>query len=136
VITVALSGFFIRMGNLFNSEIYGKPTDVPWAFVFSAIDGQPRHPTQVYEALAYLLIFIVLYVIYIRSSAKFREGFLFGIFLILVFSFRFVIEFLKENQTPFEESMLINMGQLLSIPLIILGIYILLRKDKKFLKIQ
>jgi phosphatidylglycerol---prolipoprotein diacylglyceryl transferase len=136
VITVALSGFFIRMGNLFNSEIYGKPTNIPWAFVFSAVDGQPRHPTQVYEAIAYLVIFIILYIIYIKTSAKFKEGFLFGLFLIAVFSFRFGIEFLKENQSPFEDTMLMNMGQLLSIPLIILGIYILARKDKKFLKIQ
>ena len=136
VITVALAGFFIRMGNLFNSEIYGMPTNVPWAFVFAAVDGQPRHPTQIYEALAYLFVFIILYVIYIRSFAKIKEGFLFGLFLILVFGFRFAIEFLKENQSLFEEKMLINMGQLLSIPLIILGIYILLRKDKKFLKIK
>lgn len=136
VITVALAGFFIRMGNLFNSEIYGTPTNVPWAFVFAGVDGQPRHPTQIYEALAYLFIFIILYVIYIRTSAKIKEGFLFGIFLILVFGFRFAIEFLKENQSLFEDKMLMNMGQLLSIPLILLGIYILLRKDKKILKIK
>jgi phosphatidylglycerol---prolipoprotein diacylglyceryl transferase len=138
VITVALSGFFIRTGNLFNSEIYGKPTNVPWAFVFIYPygDGQPRHPTQIYEALAYLLIFFLLYLYYLRTSGKFKDGKLLGWFLILVFSFRFMVEFLKENQTPFEDTMILNMGQLLSIPFILLGVYVLIRKNKKNLKIQ
>ncbi|OGU64463.1 MAG: prolipoprotein diacylglyceryl transferase [Stygiobacter sp. RIFOXYC12_FULL_38_8] len=136
VITVALSGFFIRMGNLFNSEIFGKPTDVPWAFVFSIVDGQPRHPTQIYEALAYLMIFILLLVMYLRSQGKIREGKLFGIFLILVFGFRFFVEFIKENQSQFEEGLILNMGQLLSIPLVLMGIYILTVKEKKTIKLQ
>lgn len=136
VITVALSGFFIRMGNLFNSEIVGKPTDVPWAFVFSIIDGQPRHPTQIYEAIAYLLIFLLLLRMYLKSGGKIKEGKLFGIFLILVFGFRFFVEFFKENQSLFEEQLFLNMGQLLSIPLIALGVYVLRIKEKKSIKIQ
>lgn len=136
VITVALSGFFIRMGNLFNSEIFGKPTDVPWAFVFSIVDGQPRHPTQIYEALAYLMIFILLLVMYLRSEGKIKEGKLFGIFLILVFGFRFFVEFIKENQSQFEEGLILNMGQLLSIPLVLMGTYILTVKEKKTIKLQ
>lgn len=135
VITVALSGFFIRMGNLFNSEIYGKPTDLPWAVVFTAIDSVPRHPTQVYEAIAYLSIFVLLLIIYLRKQGKSKEGLLFGLFLVLIFGFRFFVEFLKENQSPFEEHMLINMGQLLSIPFVLLGMLIIFKKEKKVIKI-
>lgn len=136
VITVALSGFFIRMGNLFNSEIIGKPTHASWGFVFVSVDNIPRHPAQLYESIAYLLVFVLLYGIYIKKKAKFKPGYLFGLFLILVFVLRFVIEFLKENQTYFEEGMILNMGQLLSIPFIILGVYLLLRKSKKVIKIK
>lgn len=136
VITVALSGFFIRMGNLFNSEIFGKPTDVPWAFVFAIVDDKPRHPTQIYEAIAYLIIFILLLRMYLHSEGKVKEGKLFGIFLILVFGFRFFVEFLKENQSQFEEGMELNMGQLLSIPFVLLGAYILTMKEKKTIKLQ
>lgn len=134
-ITVALSGFFIRMGNLFNSEIIGRPSDVPWSFVFASVDNLPRHPAQLYEAIVYLIIFIFLFIFYLRTNAKFKSGFLLGVFLILVFSFRFFVEFLKENQTYFEEGMFLNMGQLLSIPFVLLGFYILFRKDKKVIKI-
>lgn len=136
VITVALSGFFIRMGNLFNSEIIGKPTGASWGFVFDSVDNVPRHPAQLYESIAYLLIFVLLYRIYFKSNGKFKPGYLFGLFLILVFAFRFFVEFLKENQTYFEEGMKLNMGQLLSIPFILLGVYLLLRKKKKVMKIQ
>lgn len=133
VITGALSGFFIRIGNLFNSEIYGKPTNLPWAFIFvyPYSDGQPRHPTQIYEALAYLTIFVLLFAYYTKTSGKFKDGLLLGWFLILVFGFRFFVEFLKENQSPFEDLMILNLGQLLSIPFVVLGIYILLRKNNK-----
>jgi phosphatidylglycerol---prolipoprotein diacylglyceryl transferase len=139
VITVALSGFFIRMGNLFNSEIVGKPTNANWGFVFMRDlehETVPRHPAQLYEAIAYLLIFIILIIIYFRKNGKSKQGFLFGIFLIMIFAFRFVVEFLKENQSGFEEKMFLNMGQLLSIPLILWGIYLLFRKEKKVIKIQ
>ncbi len=129
VITVALAGFFIRTANLMNSEIIGKATDVPWAFKFVnsyvADPLTPRHPAQLYEALAYLAIFVLLFLIYQKSYKKIKEGFLFGLFLISVFSSRFVIEFFKENQSAFEQGMVLNMGQLLSIPLILWGFYLL-----------
>lgn len=136
VITVALSGFFIRMGNLFNSEIIGKPTNSNWGFVFVSVDNIPRHPAQLYEAIAYLLIFIFLFSFYFRVKGKFKNGLLFGMFLISVFGFRFFVEFFKENQSLFEQNLFLNMGQLLSIPFVILGIYFLIRKDKKVIKLQ
>ncbi|MGD9489042.1 MAG: prolipoprotein diacylglyceryl transferase [Calditrichaceae bacterium] len=131
VITVALAGFFIRTGNLFNSEIIGRPTDLPWSFIFVKVDMIPRHPAQIYEALAYLLIFVFLYKLYQAKKEKTASGSLLGWFLIFIFGFRFFIEFLKEDQSAFEQGMLLNMGQLLSIPLIILGIYLLIRAGKK-----
>lgn len=136
VITVALSGVFIRLGNLFNSEIIGKPTNGNWGFVFVSVDNIPRHPAQLYEAIAYLLIFIFLLSFYFRVKGRFKNGLLFGLFLITVFGFRFFVEFLKENQSIFEQNLFLNMGQLLSIPFVILGIYFLFRKDKKVIKIQ
>lgn len=136
VITVALSGFFIRMGNLFNSEIIGKPAELPWSFVFASVDNVPRHPAQLYEAIAYLVVFVILFLIYLRAFAKLKPGFLLGMFLVFVFGFRFFVEFLKEDQTYFEQGMTLNMGQLLSIPFVLLGVYLLLRKDKKVIKIQ
>lgn len=122
-IVVALSGFFIRMGNLMNSEIYGIETTVPWGFVFLN-NGEvvPKHPTQIYEALTYLLIFVLLYRIYWRKKGVFTEGIIVSLFFILVFSARFFIEFVKEDQVAFEASMKLNMGQLLSIPFVLLGI--------------
>ena len=131
VIVIALAGFFIRLGNLFNSEIIGKPTNVSWAFVFEKVDLLPRHPSQVYEAIAYLIIFIVLWRIYQKKVKQINKGFLFGIFLILVFSARFFIEFSKENQEAFERSLPINMGQILSIPFILLGCYFIFRQSRK-----
>jgi len=136
VITVALGGFFIRMGNLFNSEIIGKPADVPWAFIFTYVDSVPRHPSQLYEAIAYLLIFIFLILFYLHTGAKFKKGSMLGLLSLLIFTFRFFIEFTKENQTYFEEGMMLNMGQILSIPFIVFGIYLLVRKDKKAITIQ
>ena len=103
VITVALAASFIRLGNLFNSEIIGRPTDVPWAFKFSKyVDKIPRHPTQIYEALAYLVLFFVLYKIYIAYKEKTQPGLLFGLFLTWVFGFRIFVEQFKENQESFE----------------------------------
>jgi phosphatidylglycerol:prolipoprotein diacylglycerol transferase len=122
-IVVALSGFLIRMGNLMNSEIYGIETTVPWGFVFlRANEVAPKHPTQIYEGLTYLLIFFLLLYLYWREKGKVYQGLLISIFLILVFTARFFIEFLKEVQVPFESSMKLNMGQLLSIPFVLLGI--------------
>lgn len=129
-IVAALSGFFIRMGNLFNSEIYGKGTDLPWGFIFTQdpnSGGIPRHPTQIYESAFYLLTFILLYRIYNKYKEKTPHGLLLGLFLILVFSFRFFVEFFKENQSAFENSLPINMGQILSIPFVAVGIWLFLR---------
>lgn len=130
VITVALAGFFIRMGNLFNSEIIGMPTDVPWSFIFASVDKYPRHPAQLYEAIAYLIIFISLFYYYKSRNGKTKNGFIFGVFLISVFLFRFLVEFIKEDQTYFEKDLPLNMGQLLSIPLIIAGIILITRASR------
>jgi phosphatidylglycerol---prolipoprotein diacylglyceryl transferase len=131
VIVVALSGFFIRTGNLFNSEIYGNVTTLPWGFIFQRVgETVPHHPTQIYEGLCYLALFFFLLWYYFKKDGKPREGFLFGFFLVWVFGFRFLIEFIKEPQVSFENSMALNMGQLLSIPFVIAGIVILTRKSK------
>jgi len=134
VIVVALAGTFIRLGNLFNSEIIGKPTDVSWAFIFTAIDDLPRHPTQLYESIAYLIIFLILLFIYYKGFEKNRSGLLFGLFLVLVFTFRFFVEFLKENQSGFEAGMTLNMGQLLSIPFVLIGIIFIIKSFKPQIK--
>ncbi|MCK9271576.1 MAG: prolipoprotein diacylglyceryl transferase, partial [Bacteroidales bacterium] len=128
VIVVALGGVFIRLGNLMNSEIFGNITNVPWAFIFTSYDDAPRHPTQLYEALSYLAIFGLLYWIYWRNDGKPRPGFIFGIFLILLFTARFLIEFLKVPQVAFETTMTLNMGQWLSLPFIAAGLVIVLMK--------
>jgi len=121
-VVVALSGFFIRMGNLMNSEIYGVETTLPWGFVFLRNhEVAPKHPTQIYEALAYLAIFILLYKIYWKKKGEHVEGSLIGLAIMLIFISRFFIEFLKEDQVPFEAKMTLNMGQSLSIPFILLG---------------
>jgi prolipoprotein diacylglyceryl transferase len=133
VITVALAGVLIRLGNLFNHEIYGNPTEQPWAFQFitnlyawqkgaEPIYSQPSHPTQIYEALSYLVGYIVLHLTYIKSEAKPKPGLLFGLFLIFIFGTRFLIEFIKQPQVGFEEGMALNMGQWLSIPFIATGL--------------
>jgi len=131
VIVVALAGTFIRLGNLFNSEIIGKPTDVSWAFIFTAVDDLPRHPAQLYESIAYLIIFLILLFIYYKGIEKNREGLLFGIFLVLVFTFRFFVEFVKENQSGFEAGMALNMGQILSIPFVLAGLIFILKSFKE-----
>ena len=127
VITVCFAGACIRLGNLFKSEIYGNATDLPWGVIF-ARNGEtvPKHPTQIYESLFYLILGFVLLSIYWKKAEKIYKGWLFGVFLILLFGFRFIIEFIKMPQVEFEESMTLNMGQLLSIPFIIAGIIILI----------
>jgi phosphatidylglycerol---prolipoprotein diacylglyceryl transferase len=128
VIVVALSGFFIRLGNLMNSEIYGVATNLPWGFIFMREhETMPKHPTQIYEALSYLFIFFLLLRFYYKANGKPREGFLFSIFLILVFSSRFLIEFIKNEQVDFEKTMTLNMGQILSIPFVLVGLFLLWR---------
>lgn len=131
VVPTALAGAFIRTGNLINSEIYGIPTSVPWAFTFVRDDNIPRHPTQIYEALAYLLVFAFLMYMYWKTDIRLKEGKLFGWFMLLVFGFRFFIEFLKVDQSAFEANMALNMGQLLSIPLALTGLFFVLWKPKK-----
>lgn len=126
----ALAGAFIRFGNLMNSEIFGKPTAVPWAFVFlrdHEFSQVPRHPTQLYEALSYLILFVGLFWYWRNYRSQAVSGTMLGIALVWVFSLRFVWEFYKENQVTFEDSMSFNMGQLLSVPAILLGLILLLR---------
>jgi prolipoprotein diacylglyceryl transferase len=121
----------IRMGNLMNSEIIGRPTDVPWAFIFERIDQLPRHPGQLYEAICYALFFCVHWYFYRKYPKKVGTGFFFGICLTLIFTARIFIEYTKENQVDFENGMLFNMGQLLSVPFIIVGVYSILRSSKQ-----
>jgi phosphatidylglycerol---prolipoprotein diacylglyceryl transferase len=127
VIVVALAGFLIRTGNLMNSEIYGHATNLPWGFLFvrSLTPSEalvPRHPTQIYEGLCYLAIFGFLLWYYYKKNGKPSPGALFGWFLVLVFGVRILIEFIKEPQVGFERTMSLNMGQLLSVPLVLAGI--------------
>lgn len=130
VIVVAIGGSLIRLGNLFNSEIIGLPTDASWAFIFTSVDNIPRHPAQLYESIAYFITFLVLLFTYIKKRRSLGTGFLFGLFLIMLFSFRFFIEIIKENQSAFEAGMLFNMGQLLSIPFIIAGVIFITKSFK------
>ncbi len=121
-IATPITACFIRLGNLMNSEIIGTPTNVPWAFIFERVDMTPRHPGQLYEAIAYFFFFFVMLHFYKRTSKKVGTGFYFGLCLTLIFTFRFFIEYTKDIQVDFESGMIFNMGQLLSIPFIILGI--------------
>ncbi|MGV8092292.1 MAG: prolipoprotein diacylglyceryl transferase [Mangrovibacterium sp.] len=128
-VATPLTGAFIRLGNLMNSEIIGHPSNVPWAFIFERVDHLPRHPTQLYEAFAYLMIFFIMKFTYDRFHVRKRKGFLFGIFLILLFSARILIEFFKINQESFENDLFLKMGQLLSIPFVLAGIIICCYKN-------
>lgn len=125
-ICAPLTACFIRLGNLFNSEIVGRPTDLPWGFIFEA-NGESfaRHPGQLYESLAYLAIFFTGLVLYRMRERKVGTGFFFGWCLTSIFVFRFFVEYVKDVQEAFEQSMLFDMGQLLSVPFIIIGIYCL-----------
>lgn len=130
VIVVALAGACIRFGNLMNSEIVGRPTDVPWAFVFMNNNEYakiPRHPAQLYESISCLVIFFVLLWFWHRKKELTPRGSMLGIFLIWVFGLRFFYEYLKENQVPFENTLALNMGQILSIPAVLMGIYFIIR---------
>ncbi|MDD2799804.1 MAG: prolipoprotein diacylglyceryl transferase [Bacteroidales bacterium] len=141
VVPVALVAALIRIGNLFNHEIYGHPTDLPWAFRYISnlhawkqgaepIFTAPSHPTQLYEATTYLLVFGLLMFLYFKKQAWKREGLIFGIFLNGIFLTRFFIEFIKNNQEDFEANMVINMGQILSLPFIAVGIWLIVRALK------
>ncbi|MGO3806602.1 MAG: prolipoprotein diacylglyceryl transferase [Sphingobacterium sp.] len=129
VLVVPLAGAFVRLGNFFNSEIIGLPTSLPWGVVFEKHDEIARHPAQIYEAICYVIIFLILWAMYQKNS-KPKPGLLFGIFLVLLFGVRFGLEFFKENQEAFEEGMKFNMGQLLSLPFVAIGFYLIFKKPK------
>lgn len=135
VIIVALAGTFIRLGNLFNSEIYGVETSLPWGFVFE-LRGEtvPKHPTQLYESLSYLIIFLVCLSVYRKKDGKLHNGRLFGYWLIALFGMRFLIEFVKEEQVAFEQGMTLDMGQWLSVPFILGGVILIILSYKGVLK--
>ena len=140
-ITAALGGCFIRLGNMMNSEIVGKVTDVPWAFIFKRLtefgsfSQLPRHPTGLYEAISYLLLSLLLFWIWNKYKTQTPQGLLLSIYLIWTFGFRFVFEYFKENQVSFENELPYNMGQILSVPAVLLGIFFLIvawrDKDKQ-----
>jgi prolipoprotein diacylglyceryl transferase len=130
-IATGTTACFIRLGNLMNSEIIGKPTDVPWAFIFERVDMIPRHPGQLYEAIAYAILFFIMWRLYRKQPQKVGTGFYFGLCLTFIFTFRFFIEYTKDVQEAFEEGMLFNMGQLLSVPFIIIGIWCMMRAYRK-----
>ena len=137
-VATPITACFIRLANLMNSEIIGNPTDVPWAFVFERVDMLPRHPAQLYEAIAYFIFFLGMVYLYKRGQQKrekaslpYHRGFFFGLCLTEIFVFRFFIEFLKEDQVDFERTMALNMGQWLSIPFILIGVYFMFFYGKK-----
>ncbi len=137
VIPIGFVGALIRFGNLMNSEIYGYPTDLPWGFLFVRNgDTLPCHPTQIYEALCYIIVSSVLIMLYKRKNFAEKHGLMLGAFLIMVFTARFFIEFFKQNQEAFEEGMSLNMGQILSIPAIVCGIVLVIYafRTKKIVK--
>ncbi|WP_111306910.1 prolipoprotein diacylglyceryl transferase [Confluentibacter sediminis] len=133
-IVAPIAAAFIRLGNFMNSEIYGKPTDGNWGVIFQKDDLIPRHPSQLYEAFSYILIFGILILIYKKGIKEKPNGLILGVFLVLLFSARFIIEFFKENQVGFENGMAINMGQILSIPFIIVGLILIFTKKDQFIK--
>jgi phosphatidylglycerol---prolipoprotein diacylglyceryl transferase len=125
-----LGAGFIRIGNFFNSEIIGLPTNMPWAVIFLRIDNVPRHPAMLYEAGAYLLVFCVLYLAYWKTRIARFPGRITGVSLVVCFIARFMIEFVKEDQVPFEQGLFLNMGQLLSIPFVAAGIFLIYLSSK------
>ncbi len=132
VVPTALVASMIRFGNLMNSEIYGIATDLPWGFIFERNNETiAKHPTQIYESLSYLVSFVLLMYLYFKTNIKKKEGFIFGLFFVLIFTARFFIEFIKEDQEAFEATMQLNMGQWLSIPFVLYGGYIMYRAWKR-----
>lgn len=132
VVPTALVAAMIRTGNLMNSEIYGVQTTLPWGFIFER-NGETvaKHPTQIYEALSYLFTFGLLMYLFFKTNLRKREGFIVGLFFVLIFLSRFLIEFIKEDQEAFEAGMTLNMGQLLSIPFVMGGLYLMYRAIKR-----
>lgn len=117
-----LGAGFIRLANFMNSEIIGMPTTKPWGVIFERVDNLPRHPAQLYETICYFIIFAIMMILYKKKRDKLKSGFFFGLVLVLIFTARFIIEFFKEDQVGFEDGMTFNMGQLLSVPYIVVGI--------------
>ncbi len=133
VVPVASGAIFVRLGNLMNSEIIGKPTHSNYGFVFKRLgEDFPRHPAQLYEAISYLVIFIILWFVYWKTDKKQKAGYIFGLFFALLWSARFLVEFFKEKQVEGGENWILglNTGQMLSIPLILVGLYFMFRKTK------
>ena len=130
-IATGTTACFIRLGNLMNSEIIGKVTDVPWAFVFEKVDMLPRHPGQLYEAIAYAVLFFIMWALHKRMPEKIGTGWYFGFCLFYIFTFRFFIEYTKELQEAFEASLPLDMGQILSIPFILIGAWCMIRAKKQ-----
>jgi len=128
VIGVAIAGAMIRLGNFCNSEIYGIQTSLPWGVIFER-NGEmvPKHPTQLYEALSCIITFLVLLFIYNKKKEKTPNGLLFGLFLVMIFGFRFFVEYIKNPQVDFERGMMLDMGQILSLPFILLGLFFWIR---------
>ena len=129
-IATGTTACFIRLGNLMNSEIIGKVTDVPWAFIFEKVDAMPRHPGQLYEAIAYGILFLLMWWLHKKMPEKIGTGWYFGFCLTYIFTFRFLIEYTKEIQEAFEATLPLDMGQILSIPFIIIGLFCMFRKQK------
>ncbi|MBP9069444.1 MAG: prolipoprotein diacylglyceryl transferase [Bacteroidia bacterium] len=136
MVVVPLASMLIRFGNLMNSEIIGKKTDITFGFIFVQIDGVPRHPAQLYEALLYCVLFIVMYWLWKYKRDNLGKGFMFGLLLVALFTIRFFVEFIKENQVEFENNLSFNMGQLLSIPFVLFGFYMMWRSKKDLPTIQ
>jgi len=131
VVVVPLASMCIRIGNLINSEIIGTVTDVPWAFIFTSESPLPRHPAQLYEAIFCLFLFIAMYWLWKNKRDVLGSGFMFGFLCVTFFTQRFLVEFLKENQSEFEGGMILNMGQILSIPFVIIGVVMIVRSKKQ-----
>ena len=127
-IATGITACFIRLGNLMNSEIIGKVTDVPWAFIFERVDSYPRHPGQLYEAIAYAVLFGIMW--WLHKKGKIGTGWYFGFCLTYIFTFRFFIEYTKEIQEAFEASLPLDMGQILSIPFVVIGVTCMVRARK------
>jgi len=124
VVPAALAASLIRLGNFFNSEIIGTPTELPWAVIFERIDDVPRHPAQLYESIGYLAVFGLMMFLYRRKKAETPRGFLLGVFMIGTFSIRFLVEFVKRHQAEFAKEWALSMGQLLSIPFVLGGVFL------------
>lgn len=126
-----ITGAYIRIGNLMNSEILGRETDVPWAFVFKNVDNIPRHPAQLYESLGFFIVSLIVFYLYRKHHNSWANGRFLGLILMGGMGHRFIVEFFKENQVAFEQGMALNMGQILSIPMFLIGLFLVLRKVDK-----